>query len=127
MAKGVPPGRRQVTGVNKAINEFGTRFVNQIGGPLADGTPWWLNRTTAVGLLQNGANTFFVAAADGSVSEVRVSDALNVGHDYLTTTPRRQHGKQSDVPAGGGDLQDRSQLGCVAKRGRATMSAAAFF
>jgi|GEM_PF-6529039 hypothetical protein len=85
--QGVPPGRWQVTGINKALSRTMGVWISEIGGTLPDGSAWLLSRSEAVDLINKGANSFFVVGADGSHSEVIVSDALHVGHDYLTTTP----------------------------------------
>lgn len=84
--EGVPPGRWQVTGVNKAYSTERGVWIKEIGGVLPNGTPWLLERADAVKLIQNSTNSFFVVGADGSRANVIVSDALHVGHDYLTTT-----------------------------------------
>ena len=87
ISEGVPPGRWQVTGVNKAHSVERGFWIKEIGGSLPNGTPWLLERADAVALIQKGTNSFFVAGADGSSANVIVSDALKVGHLYLTTTP----------------------------------------
>ncbi len=85
VAEGAPGGRLQVTGVDRATShETDMTFITKIGGE-HDGTPWWLERGVAVGLIERGVNSFYVIGKDGSEANVVVSDANAVGHNYLTT------------------------------------------
>lgn len=86
--EGVPPGRQQVSFVRKNFSrELDRHWISHIGGTLSNGKVWWLERATAVNLILSSTNSFFEKGKDGSQANVIVSDALNLGHDYLTTTP----------------------------------------
>jgi hypothetical protein len=90
---GVPPGNWQVTGVNKGFsNSLRSSYIREIGGQRGDGSQWYLERSAAVKLIQDGVNTFYVVGADGSRADVIVSDKPvdgNAVETYLTTTPDR--------------------------------------
>jgi hypothetical protein len=81
----VPPGRWQVTGIHLASSHYVGRWIQYVGGTFANGDPWILERGHAADLINNGTHSFFVIGADGAQSEVIASDALNLGHLYLTT------------------------------------------
>jgi hypothetical protein len=84
--EGVAHGRWRVTGVLQEWSvEKNHLWISVIGGTLADGTPWWLTRDTAVKRIEDSVNSFFVKGADGSEADVIVSQANDVGHRYLTT------------------------------------------
>lgn len=84
-ASELSPGRYQVTGV---IFERGVhaRFINYIGGPLADGSPWVITRNQGVNYISSGQYSFFVHGDDGSEADLYVvTDDPKIDHPYLKT------------------------------------------
>jgi hypothetical protein len=80
-----PPGRSQVTGIGRDTAPTHRPFINHIGGVLADGSPWLLEKNTAIDLMAAGSHSFFVRGADGSEADLIVNND-NPQFPFLTTT-----------------------------------------
>ena len=82
----VPPGRWQVTGVNRQ-GRPNRRFIAHLGGRFADGSPWLLTKGKVMDLLGAATHTFFVRGDSGVEADVIIQpDPLNPLFPSVTTT-----------------------------------------
>lgn len=82
----VPPGRWQVTGVNRQ-GRPNRRFIAHLGGRFPDGSPWLLTKGKVMDLLGAATHTFFVRGDSGVEADVIIQpDPLNPLFPSVTTT-----------------------------------------
>jgi hypothetical protein len=81
----VPPGRWQVTGINKQ-GRPNRQFVAHLGGRFPDGGPWLLTKGQVMDMLAAATHTFFVRGDSGLDADVIVQpDPLNPLFPSVTT------------------------------------------
>ncbi|MDM0000651.1 hypothetical protein QTI24_18685 [Variovorax sp. J22P240] len=81
----VPPGRRQVTGINRQ-GRPPRLFIAHLGGRFADGSPWLLTRGQVMNMLSAKTHTFFVRGESGAEADVIIQpDPFNPQFPSVTT------------------------------------------
>jgi len=98
----VPPGRWQVTGIQRA-GRPGKRFISTLGGQFADGSPWVLSKGRMMDLMLASTHTFFVRGAGGAEADVVIEpEPVNPLFPSLTTRadsdPSNNLGALPDCP-----------------------------
>lgn len=81
----VPPGRWQVTGINRQ-GRPNKRFIAHLGGRFPDGSPWLLTKGQVMNMLGAATHSFFVRGDTGAEANVIVQpDPLNPLFPSVTT------------------------------------------
>ena len=81
----VPPGRWQVTGINRQ-GRPNRRFIAHLGGRFPDGAPWLLTKGQVMNMLGAATHTFFVRGDTGLDADVIIQpDPLNPLFPSVTT------------------------------------------
>jgi hypothetical protein len=82
----VPPGRWQVTGIQKS-GRPGKQFISHLGGSFPDGSPWLLPKGKVMDFLVAGSHSFFVRGTSGAEANVIIEpEPVNPLFPSLTTT-----------------------------------------
>jgi hypothetical protein len=81
----VPPGRWQVTGINRQ-GRPDRRFIAHLGGRFPDGSPWLLTKGQVMDMLGAATHSFFVRGDTGLEADVIIQpDPINPLFPALTT------------------------------------------
>lgn len=81
----VPPGRWQVTGINRQGRPT-KRFIAHLGGRLTDGSPWLLTKGQVMNMLSATTHIFFVRGDTGVEADVIIQpDPFNPLFPSVTT------------------------------------------
>jgi hypothetical protein len=81
----VPPGRWQVTGINRE-GRPNKRFIAHLGGRLPDGSPWLLTKGQVMNMLSAATHSFFVRGDTGAEADVIIQpDPFNPFFPSVTT------------------------------------------